>query len=154
MRSPGGLNTSAFVLFADSGELRTRLLFSCGAALLAVLEAPHALEEVGLNPFARIYAFWQGIPAPMRGPIRAAAVASSLTVYTVVATLLGVGITTGECCNSAGQTWNYLSGHWWAAVIGLFLNPSPYFRAYQGYKTATSVVHTEGATSRPNPTAT
>jgi hypothetical protein len=100
------------------------------------------------NPFQAAYDFWFGIPAPIREPIRSAAVSTAWGLQIGACTLVGAGIVEGYASSPQALA-GYCVTHWWGTFVGL-IGPALY-RARQGRLAATSVVVTSAATSTPNP---
>ncbi len=101
-----------------------------------------------MNPIAAAYAWWEGIPAPIREPIRSATVSASFTVQTAFWMLLGAAAQDGHCTSPAdfaGYAWT----HSWGCLIAVLL-PTAY-RAKQGFDAATKTVSTDASFSTPQP---
>jgi len=101
-----------------------------------------------VNPFAALYDFYNGIPAPIREPARSAVVSSAWGLQGAVVTLIGAAAADGQA-GSPGSTWHYLLLHWWGAALGIIL--PAYYRAQQGFKASTQTVSTSSSVSVPQP---
>jgi hypothetical protein len=90
-------------------------------------------------PISGPYAWWMSIPATTREPIKSFAVATGLTLTTVVTVLWGT-YTTLPCVAppcpepSLHGFLAYLSTHWFYGLMGVLISGS--FRGRQGYNKA------------------
>lgn len=60
----------------------------------------------------------------MLGPLKSALVSAGLALQTALLTMIGTASIEGHA-GSPGDLWAYVSGHWWAALVGLLL-PAAY----------------------------
>jgi hypothetical protein len=103
------------------------------------------------NPFAAAYAFYLGIPAPIREPVKSAFVSFSLTAQALLFALYagyGVLCVQTHVAQTLGGFLVFCASAWFA-VFGAMLNAA--YRARQGFRSATQTVVTTASTSIPNP---
>lgn len=86
-------------------------------------------------------AYWAGLPAEIREPIRSAIVAMALALQTALLVLVGAAAQAGSIA-SPGDLWAYIGSHWWGVAIG-FVLPAAY-RARQGRVAAINTVPIAG----------
>jgi hypothetical protein len=98
------------------------------------------------NPFAWAYDQWNGIPAPIREPIRSAAVSAAFGLSTAIATLWGAYF--ADHSDWAGF-FRYLASPHSVGAIAVCIAAA--YRARQGFRAATQTVSTSAAVSVPQP---
>ena len=99
-----------------------------------------------MNPFAVVYSWWEGIPSPIREPIRSAAVTVGLSTQLTFWLLFGAAAQDGHLTSPLdfiGYCWT----HAWGAVVGILL-PIAY-RSRQGFASATKTMTTDSYVSVP-----
>jgi hypothetical protein len=101
-----------------------------------------------VNPFAALYAFWLGIPTPMREPFKKAVVSLVMTALTVYGTLQA--LSTDPTANPLHLSlWVFVKAGFIGSFIVAVLNGG--VRAAQGYQAA---VDPQSAVPKPVPPAT
>ena len=71
-----------------------------------------------MNPFARLYAFWLGIPSAMREPIAATFTASTLTCNTVLGLVFAFMWGQHAFDNGWTSLIKWIEANWLAAIAG------------------------------------